>query len=164
MKILLVSQPVITHTPKSLNGNTMNSVDADSNKAEGAPMAKYDLTNTLAPFMDLHFMFPLIDFLSNNEMYDEKQLMAAKLELLKPTNMADFAVEIHQSLHNSTKVPAEFEKRRAVILEDLSKAKGQCKPMLQLLEDQDKIVALQNDGLLIATYLEQNHGVTNRVF
>ncbi|KAF0699820.1 Aste57867_9596 [Aphanomyces stellatus] len=136
---------------------------ASESKVEGAPMAKYDLTNTLAPFMDLHFMFPLIDFLSTNEMYEEKQLMAAKLELLKPTSMADFAVEIHQSLSGSTKVPAELEKKRTAIVEELSAAKGQCKAMLQLVEDQDKIIALQNDGLLTAAYLEQHHGITTDV-
>ncbi|RLN92446.1 hypothetical protein BBJ28_00019976, partial [Nothophytophthora sp. Chile5] len=74
---------------------------ATNEETEAAPAAladaQYDLTNQLSPFMDLHFMFPLIDFLSSNELYDEAQLMAAKLALLKPTNMADFAVEIYQT-------------------------------------------------------------------
>lgn len=128
-----------------------------------APDAKYDLTNTLAPFMDLHFMFPLIDFLSSNELYDENKLMAAKLALLKPTNMADFAVEIYQTLHNTTDVPAEFEERRGAILDALSKAKTECKPMLELIEDEEKIMQLQSENLLNAVYLEQNEGITPAV-
>ncbi|TYZ59974.1 hypothetical protein PybrP1_002451 [[Pythium] brassicae (nom. inval.)] len=104
------------------------------------PDAKFDLTNTLAPFMDLHFMFPLIDFLSSNELYEEAQLMAAKLSLLKPTNMADFAVEIYQTLHNTTDVPAEFEDRRGAILDSLSYAKSECRLMLELIEDEEKII------------------------
>ncbi|OQR97164.1 eukaryotic translation initiation factor 3 [Achlya hypogyna] len=136
---------------------------AETSKVDGVAMAKYDLTNTLAPFMDLHFMFPLIDFLSSNEMYDEKQLLAAKLDLLKPTSMTDFAVEIYQSLNGAAKVPAEFETRRAAILDALAAAKASCKPILALLEDQDKVVALQNDSLLTAVYLEQHHGVTASV-
>ncbi|RHY06665.1 hypothetical protein DYB25_008901 [Aphanomyces astaci] len=125
----------------------------------GVPTAQYDLTNSVAPFMDLHFMFPLIDFLSSNEMYDDKQLQAAKLELLKPTKMADFAIEVHQALHGASKVPAELEKKRHAIIDEVNAAKGQCKPFLTLVDDQDKIIALQNDGLLTAAYLEQHHAV-----
>lgn len=123
------------------------------------PVAKFDLTNTLAPFMDLHFMFPLIDFLSSNELYEEAQLMAAKLSLLKPTNMADFAVEIYQTLHDTTDVPAEFEDRRGAILDSLSFAKSECGLMLELIEDEEKIMQLQSENLLNASYLEQNEGV-----
>ncbi|OQS07695.1 eukaryotic translation initiation factor 3, partial [Thraustotheca clavata] len=130
---------------------------------DGIAMAAYDLTNVMGPFMDVHFMFPLLDFLSSNEMYDEKALLAAKLELLKPTSMADFAVEIYQSLHGAGKVPAEFEKKRASILAEVTAAKKQCEPMLKLLENQDKIVALQNEGSLTAVFLEQHHGVTSHV-
>ncbi|KAF0776038.1 hypothetical protein AaE_000262 [Aphanomyces astaci] len=126
----------------------------------GVPTAQYDLTNSVAPFMDLHFMFPLIDFLSSNEMYDDKQLQAAKLELLKPTKMADFAIEVHQALHGASKVPAELEKKRHAIIDEVNAAKGQCKPFLTLVDDQDKIIALQNDGLLTAAYLEQHHAIT----
>ncbi|DBA02091.1 TPA: hypothetical protein N0F65_011158 [Lagenidium giganteum] len=128
-----------------------------------APDAKYDLTNTLAPFMDLHFMFPLIDFLSSNELYDEAQLMAAKLSLLKPTYMADFAVEIYQTLHNTTDVPAEFEERRGTILDSLSYVKSQCSPMLDLINDEEKIMQLQSANSLNAQYLEQNEGITPTV-
>lgn len=137
----------------------------DENEAVAAaastavPDAKYDLTNKLAPFMDLHFMFPLIDFLSSNELYDEAQLMAAKLALLKPTNMADFAVEIFQTLHNTEEVPAEFEDRRGEILDALSFAKNECRPMLELIEDEEKILRLQSENLLTAAHLEQNEGV-----
>ncbi|KAL3657364.1 hypothetical protein V7S43_017683 [Phytophthora oleae] len=127
------------------------------------PDAKFDLTNSLAPFMDLHFMFPLIDFLSSSELYDEAQLMAAKLALLKPTNMADFAVEIHQTLHDTEDVPEEFETRRGEILDALSFAKSECSLMLDLIEDEEKIMQLQSENLLNASHLEQNEGITPAV-
>ncbi|ETV91892.1 hypothetical protein H310_13691 [Aphanomyces invadans] len=129
----------------------------------GVPTAQHDLTNSLAPFMDLHFMFPLIDFLSSNEMYDDKQLQAAKLELLKPTKMADFAIEVHQALHGAAKVPADLEKKRQVIVDEVKAAKDICKPFLTLMDNQVKIIALQNDGLLTAAYLEQHHAITSDV-
>ncbi|KAG9409885.1 eukaryotic translation initiation factor 3 subunit E [Aphanomyces cochlioides] len=136
---------------------------ADTTKVDGAPKAEYDLTNTLAPYMDLHFMFPLIDFLSTNEMYDEKQLLAAKLDLAKTASMADFAIEVYQSLHKTTKVPDDMEQKRKAVVDQVNAAKLACKPMLDLIENQDKIIALQNDGLLTAVYLEQHHGITTEV-
>ncbi|GMG17258.1 unnamed protein product [Phytophthora fragariaefolia] len=132
--------------------------ESDAAGVSVPPDATFDLTNRLAPFMDLHFMFPLIDFLSSSELYDEAQLMAAKLALLKPTNMADFAVEIHQTLHGSDDVPEEFEARRGEILDALSFAKSQCTPMLELIEDEEKIMQLQSENLLNASHLEQNEG------
>jgi translation initiation factor 3 subunit E len=41
--------------------------------------------------MDLHLMYPLLQFLEEREIYSPETLMQAKLELLKPTNMVDFA-------------------------------------------------------------------------
>jgi translation initiation factor 3 subunit E len=85
--------------------------------------------------------------------------MSAKLALLKPTNMADFAVEIYQTLHDTEDVPAEFEDRRGAILDALSYAKNECRLMLELIEDEEKIMQLQSENLLNAQYLEQNEGV-----
>ena len=150
-------------SPLSLSPSTTMSsheeTDVVSSGVNVPPDTKFDLTNRLAPFMDLHFMFPLIDFLSSCELYDEAQLMAAKLALLKPTNMADFAVEIHETLHGTDNVPQEYETRRSEILDALSYAKSECRPMLSLIEDEEKIMQLQSENLLNANHLEQNEGV-----
>jgi translation initiation factor 3 subunit E len=143
---------------------TTTTTAAAATSTTALPDPKYDLTNKLAPFMDLHFMFPLIDFLSNNELYEETQLIAAKLELLKPTNMTDFAVEIYQTLHDKkTKIPQEFEERRTAILDSLSFAKSECRPMLELIADEEKIMQLQSENLLNASYLDQHEGVRDDI-
>jgi translation initiation factor 3 subunit E len=57
----------------------------------------YDLTNTLAPFLDRHLVFPLLEFLQKGRC-DEKQIQQAKLELLSKTNMLDFAADTYEAL------------------------------------------------------------------
>lgn len=55
----------------------------------------YDLTHTIAPFLDRHLLFPLLEFLQKGRC-DEKQILEVKLQLLQKTNMVDFAAEIYK--------------------------------------------------------------------
>ena len=64
--------------------------------------AEYDLTQTLASYLDLHLMFPLCEFLEEHQMYDQHDLMHAKLDMLMPTNMVDFAKDFYISLNVET--------------------------------------------------------------
>ena len=69
--------------------NTMAPYDGgDGGAADPAagPEA-YDLTNTISEYLDLHLMFPLLDFVEMSHIYDGKDVGQARLELLEPTNM-----------------------------------------------------------------------------
>lgn len=44
-------------------------------------------------------MFPLLEFLQVQGVYPEGEILAAKIEALAKTNMVDFAMDIHASLH-----------------------------------------------------------------
>ena len=46
-------------------------------------MAQYDLTNQLSEYMDLHLVFPLLEFLSTRRIYDEASLTESKYKLLQ---------------------------------------------------------------------------------
>ena len=49
--------------------------------------------------MDRHLVFPLLEFLQVQGVYPEREILAAKIEALAKTNMVDFAMDIHASLH-----------------------------------------------------------------
>ena len=129
--------------------------------AEGAK--EYDLTQSLAPFMDLHFVFPMLDFLSSHGIYPEEELMTAKLELLKPTNMVDFATEVYQKLNNSSQVPSELETQRKAVLDELNAVKAECSPMLTLIDNEEEIRRLQAEKELTAVYLKEHHQITPEI-
>ena len=54
-------------------------------------MAQYDLTNALSEFMDLHLVFPLLEFLSTREIYKSESLMKSKYQLLQVRHIFMFS-------------------------------------------------------------------------
>jgi hypothetical protein len=48
--------------------------------------------------------------------YDEGDIMKAKLALLRNTNMVDFAMDIHKSLYEGSPVPPGMKERRAEVV------------------------------------------------
>ena len=50
--------------------------------------ARYDNIPQLAKALDLHLMFPLVQFLEDRAVYDGREIMKAKLEMLEATHMA----------------------------------------------------------------------------
>lgn len=49
--------------------------------------SKYDLTRTISKYLDLHMMFPLLDFVEMSHIYPADQVAQARLDLLDSTNM-----------------------------------------------------------------------------
>ena len=58
--------------------------------------------------------------------------MKAKLELLKPTNMVEYAMEIYQQLNGTDDVPAEMVERKDTILQQLTDLQGAAQPLLDI--------------------------------
>ena len=69
-------------------------------------MATTDLTSTIAPFLDRHLVFPLLEFLQDRQLFPENDILVAKIDLLGKTNMVDYAMDIHKSLYQTDEVPA----------------------------------------------------------
>ena len=49
--------------------------------------SQYDLTRTISKYLDLHMMFPLLDFVEMSNIYPADQVAQARLDLLDATNM-----------------------------------------------------------------------------
>lgn len=63
------------------------SMTADDGKEPQTGSSKYDLTRTISKYVDLHMMFPLLDFVETTKMYPAEQVAQARLDLLEATNM-----------------------------------------------------------------------------
>ncbi|KAJ8305792.1 hypothetical protein KUTeg_016337 [Tegillarca granosa] len=72
-------------------------------------MAEFDLTSRMGQYLDRHLVFPLLEFLSVKELYDEKEMLKGKLDLLSNTNMVDFAMDVHKNLYPDQDVPQKTE-------------------------------------------------------
>ena len=71
--------------------------------------ATYDLTPRIAPNLDRHLVFPLLEFLQERQLYENDEILKAKIELLNKTNMVDYAMDIHKSLYYTEDVPQGFK-------------------------------------------------------
>ena len=78
-------------------------------------MAEWDLTTKMGPYLDRHLVFPLLEFLSVKEIYNETDLLRGKLELLSNTSMVDFAMDVHKSLYPDRDVPASLRDKRTQV-------------------------------------------------
>jgi len=68
-------------------------------------MAEYDLTKTIIPYLDRHFAFPLLAHLVETNLFPVEQVQAAQYELVKGTNMVDYAVHLYQQLNPDSEIP-----------------------------------------------------------
>lgn len=84
-----------------------------------ADMAQYDLTSSGVKYLDRHLVFPLLEFLSQQQLYPEDDIQKGKLELLQKTNMVDYAMDIYKALYNRDDVPPEMRSRRHEVVHNL---------------------------------------------
>ena len=79
---------------------------------------QYDLTARMAPFLDRHLLFPLLEFASARGLYDDASIQDAKVALLAQTNMVDYAADVWRAARG-TEPPAEFAAKREEVVAKL---------------------------------------------
>ena len=104
----------------------------ENNATEDA--ATYDLTNQISPYLDLHMMFPLLEYIdslisSKSISYSSLDVAQARLELLKPTHMVDYAMDIYREVHgDDAPIPQEMEDQKAGVFKGMEELReGQLK-------------------------------------
>lgn len=107
--------------------------------------AKYDLTPRIAPQLDRHLVFPLLEFLQERTLYPDEDMLKAKIELLNHTNMVDYAMDIHKSLYHTEDVPQEMMERRAEVVARLKALEEAAAPLINFLQNSSAVQELRAD-------------------
>lgn len=131
-----------------------------AHQKSGDVAAEYNLLPKLIPYLDRHLIFPLLEFLSGQEGDNALDLLEAKYELLKHTNMTDYVANLWQEINNSDDVPDEFHKKREEVLQRLQLYQEETAQIDELLNDESVVSNLRSDKVANLKFLEQNHGVT----
>jgi|UniRef100_A0AC35F6K1 translation initiation factor 3 subunit E len=96
-------------------------------------MAEYDLTHRLMPFLDIHLVIPLLEFIEPRKIYDENSLAEMQRQVVLKTNMIDSAIETYPE----DNVPTELLQRRDDVLRERDQLKAECDPVIAILELED---------------------------
>jgi eIF3 subunit 6 N terminal domain len=75
------------HTERRAAAAMVEGGDQAADAAAPSTGVKHDLTRVISEYLDLHLMFPLLDFVEQNNMYPAAGVAQARLDLLEPTNM-----------------------------------------------------------------------------
>lgn len=120
-------------------------------------MAKHDLTTRIGQYLDRHLVFPLLEFLSAKEIYNETELLHSKLDILSKTNMIDYAIDIRMQLFPNVEVPEELKARRDEVVEELGRLQGKVSPVVALMNNEKAMKKMEEmrDSKALINYLTQ---------
>ncbi|KAL7575765.1 hypothetical protein ACA910_003095 [Epithemia clementina (nom. ined.)] len=130
---------------------------------------QWDLTSLVSPYLDRHMMFPLLEFLdgliaSNQVGYAADQVQAARLALLRPTKMMDYAMDIlsgsEDSKNNNDNLMQELQQEKTRVLEQLEVLKEGCTKLQEICLNEEELAKIKAAGHWNASALEQHHGIT----
>lgn len=108
-------------------------------------MAQYEISGTLAKYLDRHLILPLLEFLQDKGVYNEADIMEAKIALLQKTNMVDFAMDIHKDLYQTEDVPQKMMERRSEVVARLRHIQKAVDPIIACLSNPNVIRNFRQD-------------------
>lgn len=121
-------------------------------------MAQYELSATLFKYLEKHLCFPLLEFLQEKAIYNEDDIMRAKIALLQNTNMVDFAMDIHKELYQTDDVPEEMMERRQQVVQRLRSLQKDVDPIILCLSNSNVIRNFRQVHSSLKLYSRRNTG------
>lgn len=121
---------------------------------------QYDTLPKLIPHLDRHLVFPILEFVEQQEDTDPKEALQMKFELLKETNMADYVGELEMQIKGLDERPAEWQRKRDEVMERRALLEEQTARLSGLLDDPDIVTNLRSDKVANLAYLKETHEVT----
>ena len=108
---------------------------------------QWDLTPKVSPYLDRHLLFPLLDFTdeliaSKKVAYSSKDVAEARLSLLSPTHMVDYAIEMYKGLHGeNAPVPDEMMQQKQHVTQEREELRKSCEVLDKLFGDKERRVS-----------------------
>ncbi|KAI9497449.1 eIF3 subunit 6 N terminal domain-containing protein [Zychaea mexicana] len=122
--------------------------------------AEHDLTMRMIPFLDRHLVFPLLEFLEVKELYAVDDLLKAKYEMFRNSNMADFILDLHKKINNTDETPKEIAAKRQQVLAKMEQLQAEVQKVMQVLEKPEVISVLRQDKVQNLQTLKENYNFT----
>ncbi|CCH43504.1 hypothetical protein BN7_3054 [Wickerhamomyces ciferrii] len=121
---------------------------------------KYDLTQKVIPFLDRHLIYPVLESLRADDLYDDEVITQLTFDLFKETNMTQFVKDQWEILNPGKPIPNDIITKEAKVDEIFNKLNNDTKETLDILNLQEVQDHLKQDKQFNREYLEKNHGIT----
>ncbi|KAJ3057563.1 Eukaryotic translation initiation factor 3 subunit E [Rhizophlyctis rosea] len=124
-------------------------------------MAQYDLTSRIGQHLDRHLIFPLLEFLTEKELYPTEDLLKAKYELLSQTKMIDYSNQVYRQIHNLTEDDENepgYADRRDLALKRFNELQDETAEIMNMIQDPNVIQQLKQDKIANVQFLKDNFG------
>lgn len=120
-------------------------------------MAKYDLTCRIGQYLDRHLVLPHLEFLSAKEVFDENELLQAKLDTLSKTNMVDYLIDVKKQLYPDINVLEEMKNHRQEILQELLRLQKNAQVVLDFISQDKAMKEMESmrDSKALVKYLAE---------
>jgi translation initiation factor 3 subunit E len=118
--------------------------------------SSWDLTSKVSPFLDLHMMFPLLEYIDSlivngTVSYSTHDVAASRMRLLKPTNMVDYAIDIYRELHGAdAPIPSDMEVQKAKVFDKMEELRAGCKVLDALF--QNEAIRVSYDDFMVECF------------
>lgn len=131
-------------------------------------ISEFDLLPKLVTRLDRHLIFPLLEF-SSGQLENEdgqsvdaektRELLKAKYELLKKTNMTDYVANLYCDLEGLQDPPKEYTEKRQKVIETLEKFEESTARITELLQTEEVVSNLRSDKVANLAFLKKDHDV-----
>jgi translation initiation factor 3 subunit E len=114
--------------------------------ATAVSLEQWDLIPQISPYLDRHMIFPLLENVdklieSKRLSYSSKDVAVARLALLRPTHMVEYAMDVYKSLHgDAAAIPKELLDQKESVLKELEEMKNVCHVFDKLCNDKEERV------------------------
>jgi eIF3 subunit 6 N terminal domain len=121
-------------------------------------MAQHDLFPTFAKFLDPQLAFALLEYAAVRDIYDQRDVTEARIQLLHGTNMVEYEMSLYQELHNTDQPSQALLDRRAAVIEKLTAVQEKAKPMMEVLSKDEVVSQLKADRTQNMAFLKVRPG------
>lgn len=147
------------NTPTSANALLNGAQAQAASKTPEEIVTEYDLLPKLVTHLDRHLIFPLLQFVADQEEEPTKDMTITKYELLKKTNMTDYVASLYCEINDVDEPPKEFGQKRQEVLDRLEEFAGKSQKVTDLLAREDVVTGLRSDKVANLEFLKKEHDV-----